>query len=315
MALNFAADAEIKDTPPVFDFENIFKAFGEESEKSEESKEPEFYSLETFEEEFKEYIENEKAFYQQFINYTGENWMSISGQPVYTLEMHEQNVTNLESMMETIFEKLSNGGQVVKFKPSSEYTRFYDTLDESMNLMCGKDKNGKWVLYNPGPGTAGHNINETFDSKHEMLERARWYLGRALMAGVIDMIQTNDVYRKLYNTDENNANIIIPVKQPEIKEAPTASSDDSMVQFAYSRDYRDSLEYTKFADSTFAQRMNNLSEEENNFIRNCIYAGMIIPVADDIIDMNTFDYDDGSGRMGVILVLENGDIVEFSIIL
>jgi hypothetical protein len=269
-----------------------------------EPEESEFFTYE----ELKEYIENEKIYLRSFIGYTGENWMAVSGQPVYTQEMYEADAARFEKMLENA----RNGELIPRYKPLAEYVRFYDTLDESMNLNAGITFTGRWVLFNSVTGNGSHSIIEIFDSKEEMLERAREYLGRAVMAGVIDMIQSNDVYRRLYNADENNIDYILTEWEETVSRAYLFRLPDaSMVELAYNRGYRDSMEYTRFRDSTFARRMHSLSEEENDFIRRCLFAGENLPVADDIIGMGGYDTDDN--RMIVVLELKCGDTVEFKI--
>jgi len=105
--------------------------------------------------------------------------------------------------------------------------------------------------------------------------------------------------------------------EQELKILPVPPPNPSMVQLAYDRGYRDSLEYTKFNDSTFAQRMNNLSEEENKFIFRMICAGDSIPVADDIVGMIAYDIKEfgmeEADSMIVLLELADGDIAAFEI--
>ncbi|MCL1794932.1 MAG: M56 family metallopeptidase [Oscillospiraceae bacterium] len=92
-----------------------------------------------------------------------------------------------------------------------------------------------------------------------------------------------------------------------------APQPDWRVREMYERGYRESLEYTKFKDSSFNQRMIDLPKEENDFIYECLCAGdieMICAIADDISGLHTYDAD---GRMMVALELEDGRRAEFEI--
>jgi len=258
-------------------------------------------------EEYLEFVEKEKEFFRSMINYIGENWMPVSGEPVLTLEAYERNMANWEIYLAQTLEEIKNGAQIPKLPGHSYPYAVYETLDPYLDLKC-RIEGGKWVLYNEHT-----SIMEMFEAKDAMLEKARWYLSTGLVAGVMDMAQANIVYRRLYNADEeNNASLIFTQEKSPLITIPIPPSDSSTIEFAYNRGYRDSKEYTKFADSSFAKRMNNLSEEENDFIFRCIAAGVNIPIADDIVGMITYDKDD-SRIMMVVLELENGNLVEFDI--
>ena len=112
--------------------------------------------------------------------------------------------------------------------------------------------------------------------------------------------------------DENDENIAILAGEPAT-DTVSEPQPDWRVQEMYERGYRESLEYTKFKDSSFNQRMIDVSKEENDFIYKCLLAGdieMIRAIADDIAGLHTYDAD---GRMMVALELEDGRMAEFEI--
>jgi hypothetical protein len=233
--------------------------------------------------------------------------MPVAGKPVLTQEMYDASWESNNALEKTL-EDIKNGLKIPKYQ-SYPYSSGA-TLGEIMDLMCGVDKNGKWVLYNK---SNGNPINETLNSKDEMLERARWHLSRGVKAGLADMAQANGVYKNLLSTDENAASMAVlpdPLPDDTIIKTQPIMPDSGSVQEAYNKGYRDSLEYTKFKDSTFVKRMDNLSAEESKFIYKCICAGVAPAFADDIVGI----YCDGEDNvMTVILELVDGEMVKFDL--
>ena len=272
--------------------------------------EQEYYTYD----EYIAYDKEQREFCLTMIDYTGENWIPISGYPVLTQEIFDEQKINYDANLQKILEDIQNGMKIPKQpSPYNPYAAVYETLEPHLDLKCGIDKNGNWVLYNYD-GTS--DIMESFGTKDEMLDRARWWLSRGTMAGEVDMAQANSVYRSLYFADAAAVEVLPDPKDGDniAMPIPVPSPDSAMIQLAYERGYRDSTDYTRFADSAFLQRINNnsISENESKYIYNTICAGDSLALADDITGMNTYDAGD-SGHMGVMLELEGGNIVKFEI--
>jgi hypothetical protein len=251
------------------------------------------------------------------IDYTGENWVPISGYPVLTQEIFDEQKINYDANLQKILEDIQNGMKIPKQpSPYNPYAAVYKTLDPHLALKCGIDKNGSWVLYNYDGTSDISDIYETFVTKDEMLERARWWLSRGTLAGEVDMAQANAVYRGLYFAYAATVEILPEPNEGDniIKTLPLPNTTPEMRWLAYERGYRDSPDYTKFADSAFFRRLNDntLSEEESKNIYKSIYAGAALDIADDIINMQTYDTGD-KNLMGIMLELEGGDTAKFEI--
>ena len=262
--------------------------------------------------EYLKQMEKDKALFKLQINCTNENWMPVAGQPVLTQEIYDEQMVIWDEYIEKTLELIQKGAKISK--RLSDYTSaVYDKLDPHLDLKCGIDKNGNWVLYNYD-GTS--DIYETFVAKDEMLERARWWLSRGTMAGEVDMAQANAVYRGLYFADAATVEVLPNPNEGDniVNTLPLPQTTPEMRWLAYERGYRDSPDYTKFVDSAFFRRLNDntLSEEESKNIYKSIYAGAALDIADDIINMQTYDTGD-KNLMGIMLELEDGNIAKFEI--
>jgi len=273
-----------------------------ENELVDIAEEQDYYTYE----KYIEFDRIQREFYKSQINCIDENWLPMSGQPVLTQEIYDEHMKNWEEGLEKTLKEIQNGLMIPILPHHSDpYTVFYEMVNPYLDLKCFADKNGNWLLYNGD--TTGMHLNESFGTKDEMLEKARWWLSRGTLAGEIDPAWANTIYRRLYFANETVEFLPDAVPGDEtVMPIPIAPSSPAMIIRAFERSYRDSTEYTKFIDSTFAQRMNNLSEEESKFIYNNICAGECPPIADDIIGINT------DGTM-VVLQLESGEIIRFDL--
>ena len=89
--------------------------------------------------------------------------------------------------------------------------------------------------------------------------------------------------------------------------------NNSSVQRSYEKGYRDSLEYTRLIDSSFAKRIHNLSEEENEELYVHLISANHFAFADDIIAMAVYDDCEINNRFIIILQVESGDLAAFEI--